>query len=343
MALPDGRVQIVSYEADDDGYRATVSYEGEPAYPAPDQYNAQPGVILGGAPPADVFHALPPVKADKNHAIFDLKPHLKAVTPKPPSLLTYDDYEYYDEPTPALLPTKIAPTPKPTYVSLSPKPHSYTPKPTPYAYTPTPAPYSPSPTPHVTTYAPPVTPHVSTYAPPTPHPYTPKPTYAPYSPKPAYHSTPAPPPAYASPSYAPSPVTPTPYVPTATVKSLRPKRYGGKIPNYSTLGPYHQFYAPTTPHTPVVSPYSTFKEVFKRKIEQSDSNDYDYEYYESEDDYVFSPNRRNSETENSKEEKFNRNSENFEEKFNRNSENSRQPRQHQVQLVIAEHLHREKK
>jgi len=336
VALPDGRVQIVSYEADDDGYRATVSYEGTPVHPAPGQYNTDPGVILGGAPPADVFHALPLVRADKSHSSFDLKPHLKAVTP--PSLLTYDDYEYYDEPTPALLPTKIAPTPT-HYASLSPKPHlSYTPKPTPHPYTPTPAPYSPTPTPYVSTYAPPVSPHFSTYAPPTPHPYTPKPSYAPYSPQPAYHSTPAPPPAYASPSYAPTPVTPSPYVPTATVKSLqlRPKRYGLKIPNYSTLGPHHQFYAPTTYAPPVVSPYSTFKDVFKRKIEQSDldlGTDYDYEYYEDDNsEYVFSPNRRNFETKENSEKQ----------KFNRNSENSRR-RQHHHQLVIADHLHHEKK
>ena len=75
VALPDGRIQIVSYEADDDGYRATVSYEGEPAYPAPDQYNLNEH----GLPPADVFHALPPVKADKSHAFFEVKTGLHII------------------------------------------------------------------------------------------------------------------------------------------------------------------------------------------------------------------------------------------------------------------------
>uniref|UniRef100_A0A0K2T210 Putative LOC100870303 [Apis florea] n=1 Tax=Lepeophtheirus salmonis TaxID=72036 RepID=A0A0K2T210_LEPSM len=32
--LPDGRVQIVSYSADSNGYLADVKYEGEPTYPA---------------------------------------------------------------------------------------------------------------------------------------------------------------------------------------------------------------------------------------------------------------------------------------------------------------------
>merc|ERR1712051_929093 len=131
------------------------------------------------------------------------------------------------------------------------------------------------------TYAPPVTPHVSTYAPPTPHPYTP---------------------------------TPAPYFASTTVKSLRPKRkYGLKVPNYSTLGPHYQFYAPTqAPHIAQVSPHSTFKEVFKRKTE----SDYDYEYYEDDSDYVYSNNRR---------------------------QDAKKSDSNKWQLIIAEHLHHEKK
>ena len=92
VALPDGRIQIVSYEADDDGYRATVSYEGEPAYPHPDQYNH--GSPEGGwTPGADIFHALPHVEEDKTHSFFEVKPHA-LVTPGTPAPALYDDYDY---------------------------------------------------------------------------------------------------------------------------------------------------------------------------------------------------------------------------------------------------------
>ena len=35
VALPDGRTQVVRYTADENGYRADVSYEGEAQYPPP--------------------------------------------------------------------------------------------------------------------------------------------------------------------------------------------------------------------------------------------------------------------------------------------------------------------
>ena len=305
VALPDGRVQIVSYVADDDGYKATVSYEGEPNYPPPEKYKSATGAL-----PYDVFHALPPVTADLSHALFESGPKV-AVTPEP---ILYDEYEYYDEPvvvTP--LPPKKPYTPQPTYASPTPAP--YTPKPA-YA-SPTPLPYTPKPV-YASPTPKPYTPK-PTYAPPTPLPYTPSPAYASPTPKPSYYTTPAPAyaptstvsPAYASPSYGPTP-TPTPYAASpSTIKSLRPKKYGLKIPNYSTLGPHHIFYATTTYAPPVSSPYSTYKEVFKRKASPAPSiNEYDYEYYED-SEYVYSPNRRSL--------------------------------NHQVQLVIAEHLHQDKK
>jgi len=38
VALPDGRVQTVSYTADEDGFQAQVAYEGEAQYP-PEKYD----------------------------------------------------------------------------------------------------------------------------------------------------------------------------------------------------------------------------------------------------------------------------------------------------------------
>lgn len=43
VALPDGRVQIVTYVADDGGYKASVTYEGEPVYPKPEEYTNYAG------------------------------------------------------------------------------------------------------------------------------------------------------------------------------------------------------------------------------------------------------------------------------------------------------------
>jgi len=62
VALPDGRIQIVSYIADADGFKATVSYEGEAVYPnpgdfvpySPPQAHPVPAVVVPGKILCDV-------------------------------------------------------------------------------------------------------------------------------------------------------------------------------------------------------------------------------------------------------------------------------------------------
>ena len=69
VALPDGRIQIVTYTADhENGYIADVKYEGEPTYPtyhpkpAPAPYHPPKPVHPAPAPyhaPKPVYHPKP--------------------------------------------------------------------------------------------------------------------------------------------------------------------------------------------------------------------------------------------------------------------------------------------
>ena len=118
VALPDGRVQIVNYVADENGYKASVTYEGEPSYPAPNAFNPEPALIPELVPTVspkgfrhskkvETFVAPTPFVAFENNEVFP--------SPGP----EFEDLSHL--PQKLYLPTKPAPvTPRPVTTTYRP-------------------------------------------------------------------------------------------------------------------------------------------------------------------------------------------------------------------------------
>jgi len=245
VALPDGRVQTVSYTADDNGFHATVTYEGEPKFPKFKEYSKPPEPHKQSYRASNKVHNPEKKFAPENH--LDITPVKKVAAPK----LTPKPKLYTPPPKPTYIPTKppkpapYSPVPKhysPAPLAYSPTPPPYTP--TPVAFSPTPPPYSPTPTPYSPT--------------PTPTPFTPTPSPYP-SPFPNFSPSPFPPhPVYNSPT--PPPYSPAPYYGSPTPKNyifeepVKQKLYDGpsKKPyiDTSTPLPYEITPAPIFHTTP---------------------------------------------------------------------------------------------
>lgn len=194
VALPDGRVQTVSYTADDNGFHATVTYEGEPSYGGrvgraqgtkegrkggKPSYRASNRVVQQG--PRQTFSPHPPSPKPLRIS----KPVHRVARPPPPPPPPSPPQSPLPSPSSPLLPTNspafystttIAPIVTKTH-SL---PHIFSPTPSPY-----PTPSSPYPSPSTPYPSPSPSPF---YGSPTPQPYSYSPTP---TPAPIFHTTPS--------------------------------------------------------------------------------------------------------------------------------------------------------
>ena len=328
-ALPDGRIQIVSYIADHNGYKASVTYEGEPTYPPPLPHGSQYKL------PGDVFAVFPdfPDKKAPLPLPLEAEPHSHPTpaprptyepyhppTPKP-SYKTFRhsnkvvdpfrtepytkngqivglDYDYYDYND---IYSSSKPTPKPTYETYKPPPP--TPKPA-YHSTPKPTYHSPSPKPAYNSYKPqspklyqPVNAykpaHIVTTPIPLPVITTTPSSYAPPPPTPTYANAYSPSPSYTAPHQAVHPVTVQPISPNVPFRGLNFRNQ--PAPTESTFrGARKREIAASANKKSKLPTYPNFKPVYTTA---SSLLDYDYnEYDDYKEDSVTLPSRQNTVT-----------------------------------------------